>query len=72
MILVDMDYMKTNRKTLDEAPNGMYTITKIDEGVKDSIKLGVIFTLRQSWAKASKEQNPLFPYYMVYITDNGR
>ncbi|MGI5852034.1 MAG: helicase-related protein, partial [Caldicoprobacterales bacterium] len=64
-----MEYMKTKRKTLDEAPSGMYAITKIDESVKDIIKPGVIFTLRQVKGKEqSKEQNPLFPYYMAYIT----
>ena len=67
-----MEYMKTKRKTLDEAPNGMYAIAKIDESVKDIIKPGVIFTLRQVKGKEqSKEQNPLFPYYMAYITDDG-
>jgi len=68
-----MEYMKTKRKTLDEAPNGMYAIAKIDESVKDIIKPGVIFTLRQVKGKEqTKEQNPLFPYYMVYITDDGQ
>lgn len=67
-----MEYMKMNRKLLDDAPNGMYAIAKIDESVKDIIKPGVIFTLRQVKGKEqSKEQNPLFPYYMVYITDDG-
>ena len=67
-----MEYMKTKRKTLDEAPNGMYAIAKIDESVNDIIKPGVIFTLRQVKGKEqSKEQNPLFPCYMIYITDDG-
>ena len=67
-----MEYMKTKRKALDEAPNGMYAITKIDESISDIVKPGVIFTLRQVKGKEqSKEQNPLFPYYMVYITDDG-
>lgn len=67
-----MEYMKTNRKALDEAPNGMYAVAKIDESVSDIVKPGVIFTLRQVKGKEqSKEQNPLFPYYMVYISDDG-
>lgn len=67
-----MDYMKTKRKTLDEAPNGMYAVAEIDEIIKDMVRPGVIFTLRQVEGKAqSKEQNPLFPYYMIYITDDG-
>jgi SNF2 family DNA or RNA helicase len=67
-----MEYMKAKRKTLDEAPNGMYAVAKIDESISDIVKPGVIFTLRQVKGKdQSKEQNPLFPYYMVYITDDG-
>lgn len=67
-----MEYMKTKRKALDEAPNGMYAVSKIDESISDIVKPGVIFTLRQIKGKdQSKEQNPLFPYYMVYITDDG-
>ncbi len=67
-----MEYMKTKKKALAEAPNGMYAIAKIDESVKDVIKPGVIFTLRQVKGKEqSRDQNPLFPYYMVYITNEG-
>lgn len=67
-----MEYMKTGRKLLDDAPSGMYAIAKIDEAVSDIVKPGVIFTLRQiKGNEQSKEQNPLFPYYMVYITDDG-
>lgn len=67
-----MEYMKSNRKLLDDAPFGMYAVTKIDEAVRDTVKPGVMFTLKQIKGKEqSKEQNPLFPYYMVYITDDG-
>ena len=65
--------MKVNRKLLDQAPDGMYAVAKIEEGVRDIIEPGVIFTLRQVEGRGqSKEQNPLFPYYMVYITDQGQ
>ena len=67
-----MEYMKNKRKLLDAAPNGMYAVTKIEKSIKDHVKPGVIFTLRQVEGKEqTKEQNPLFPYYMVYITDDG-
>ena len=67
-----MEYMKNNRKLLDDAPNGMYAVTQIDEAISDTVKPGVIFTLKQiKGNEQSKEQNPLFPYYMVYITDDG-
>ncbi|MHB8128964.1 MAG: ATP-dependent helicase, partial [Mobilitalea sp.] len=67
-----MEYMKSNRKLLDDAPNGMYAVTTIDEAIRDTVKPGVIFTLKQiKGREQSKEQNPLFPYYMVYMTDDG-
>ena len=67
-----MGYMQHNRKQLDEAPNGMYAIAKIDDNLRDEIKSGVIFTLKQiKGYEQTKEQNALFPYYMVYITDDG-
>lgn len=67
-----MEYMKTCRKLLDDAPNGMYAVAKIDEVLSDIVKPGVIFTLKQvKGNEQTKEQNPLFPYYMVYITDDG-
>ncbi len=67
-----MEYMKSNRKLLDDAPFGMYAVTKIDEAISDTVKPGVIFTLKQVKGNEQiKEQNPLFPYYMVYITDDG-
>ena len=67
-----MGYMKDHRKLLDEAPNGMYAVVKIDESIRNEVKPGVIFTLRQvKGFEQTKEQNALFPYYLVYATDDG-
>ncbi|MDI9387214.1 MAG: helicase-related protein [Spirochaetota bacterium] len=67
-----MTYMKKNRNKLDDAQNGLYAITKIDESLKDEVSPGVIFILRQIQGQGqTKEQNPLYPYYLVYISDNG-
>jgi len=61
-----------NGLLLDEAPNGMYAITQIDDNLRDEIKPGVIFTLKQiKGYEQTKEQNALFPYYMVYVADDG-
>lgn len=68
-----MEYMKEHRKELDKAPMGMYAVTKIDESLRDSISPGVIFTLRQvNGMQQTKEQNSLFPYYMIYISEEGQ
>ncbi len=67
-----MEYMKQNRKQLDNAPLGMYAIAGIPESLKDTIDPGVIFTLRQvKGQEQTKEQNALFPYYLVYITEDN-
>jgi len=67
-----MDYMKHSRKLLDEAPFGMYAVTRIEDDLRDIVKPGVIFTLRQiKGQEQTKEQNALFPYYTVYISEEG-
>lgn len=67
-----MGYMKDNREKLNEAPNGMYAVVKIDESIRGEVKPGVIFTLKQvKGYEQTKEQNALFPYYLVYVTDEG-
>lgn len=67
-----MGYMKDNRKKLAEAPDGMYAVVKIDESIRDEVKPGVIFTLRQvKGYEQTKEENALFPYYLVYVTHEG-
>jgi hypothetical protein len=67
-----MGYMKSHRKLLDEAPNGMYAVVKIDDSIRNEVKPGVIFTLKQvKGYEQTKEQNALFPYYLVYVTDDG-
>ena len=67
-----MEYMKTNRKKLDNAPMGMYAIASIPDNLKDTIEPGVIFTLRQIEGRAqTKEQNAFYPYYLAYVKENG-
>ena len=67
-----MEYMKENRQTLEETPDGMYAVVGIDDSLREEIEPGVIFTLKQVEGNGqTKEQNALFPYYMIYITDDG-
>ncbi len=67
-----MGYMKDNKKQLEEAPNGMYAVVEISDSLRDEVKPGVIFTLRQiKGNEQTKEQNALFPYYLVYVTEDG-
>jgi len=68
-----MEYMKNNTKQLEEAPFGMYSVSTVNEpALKEQIKPGVIFTLKQINEFAqSQEHNSLYPYYMVYVYDDG-
>ena len=67
-----MEYMKEHEEELASAPSGLYAIARISDNLRDTVKPGVIFVLRQiKGARQTKEQNPLFPYYLTYITDDG-
>ena len=67
-----MEYMKTHRKELEKAPAGLYAVARIPEEMRDQLSPGVIFTLRQIKGRAqTREQNGLFPYYLLYVTQNG-
>jgi len=67
-----MEYLKHNQQELEEAPSGIYSIVNIDDSLRDIVKPGVIFTLRQvKGFSQTKDQNPLFPFFMTYITDDG-
>ncbi|ACB83959.1 helicase-related protein [Natranaerobius thermophilus] len=66
-----MEYMKNNRAKLSKAPLGMYAIADNSE-LDEEAKPGVIFTLRQVYNSAKPEENnPLYPYYMVYVLEDG-
>ena len=66
-----MEYMKTHRDELDNAPTGMYAIVNLEDYLKDELKPGVIYTLKQVKDVKTKEQNVLAPYYMVHIAFDG-
>lgn len=66
-------YMKNNKVKLEAAPMGMYAIVNLeDEALKEQIKPGVIFTLKQvNTVAKTEENNSLYPYYMVYVYEDG-
>ena len=66
-----MEYMKEHRDELDNAPTGMYAIVNLDDALKDELKPGVIYTLKQVKEVKTKEQNVLAPYYMIHISFDG-
>jgi SNF2 family DNA or RNA helicase len=64
-------YIEANRKLLDEAPLGLYAVVPPDPE-HPVIGPGVIFCLKQKGeTKRGDTVNPLQPYYLVYVRDDG-
>ncbi|MEA4942584.1 MAG: C-terminal helicase domain-containing protein [Oscillibacter sp.] len=67
-----MGYLKDHKKELAQAPAGMYAVAQIPVELQGELLPGVIFTLRQMRGAAqTREQNALFPYYLLYVTQDG-
>lgn len=71
-------FLEDNRRKLADAPFGLYAVVPKPEGPeysqaeKEIIKPGVVFCLRQILeGQAVIEVNPLSPYFLVYIRDDG-
>lgn len=80
------NFLDRNRKRLEEAPMGLYAVVPAPAGLhahlidsskfspseKDIIKPGVVFCLCQKGDTEGNEQvNPLQPYFLVYIRQDG-
>lgn len=64
-------YIEANRKVLQDAPLGLYTIVPTDPEYP-VIRSGVIYCLKQESAQVKSDAvNPLQPYFLVYIQDDG-
>ena len=68
-----MSFLNNNRKELEKAPKGMYSIVNIPEALEGQVKPGVIFCLKQvnDNEKIKEFNNSLHPNYLVYVKDNG-
>ena len=63
-----VEYKKEHEEKLIKTPPGVYSIIKIPEDMKDEIKPGVIYLLKET--KTHNDENPLNPYYLIYINEN--
>ena len=63
-------YIEANRKLLDEAPLGLYAVVP-PHPEHQVIAPGVVYCLKQKGATRSDTVNPLQPYYLVYVRDDG-
>ncbi len=79
-----MNYLEANRELLKGAPSGLYAVVPplkdlrqadmFDASMHEIIKPGVIFCLRHNAAADNEKQksvNPLNPYYLLYVRDDG-
>ncbi len=79
-----LNYLKANEQELREAPLGLFALVPspvnelwgnsqpLSQDQKDIIRPGVIFCLRHYEDGKDYEQlNPLHPYFMLYIRDDG-
>lgn len=81
------NYLENNKKKLDDAPFGLYTVVPSPTGPyphllnlenfsdveKQIIKPGVVFCLKQKGdTEGNEEVNPLQPYFLVYIWEDGQ
>lgn len=82
-----MNYIENNKEKLENAPFGLYAVVpspsnnyskqlnlfKFTESEREIIKPGVVFCLKQKGDIEGNEQiNPLQPYFLVYIRDDGQ
>ena len=66
-----MNYIESERKTLEDAPFGLYAVVPPDPEYQMMAK-GVVFCLRQKGDSTGNEEiNPLQPYFLVYIREDG-
>lgn len=68
-----INYMKQNGDEIKQAPFGLFSITtNKNENLKEEIKPGVIFCLKQvGHVTEDQDRNALFPYYLVYVKEDG-
>ncbi|MGQ3686055.1 MAG: hypothetical protein ACUBOA_13775 [Candidatus Loosdrechtia sp.] len=81
-----LKFLENNRKKLEEAPLGLYSVVPSTSGVhtqysdksrfsaaeKEIIKPGTIYCLKQKGdTDGNEEVNPLQPYFLVYIREDG-
>ena len=65
------NYIQANRTALEEAPLGLYAVVPTNPEFRQAAP-GVIYCLRQQGDTSGNEQvNPLQPYFLVYVWDDG-
>ncbi|MCR4318605.1 MAG: helicase-related protein [Planctomycetes bacterium] len=70
-----LKFLESNRVALEDSPLGLYTVVPTYKDLFTTITPGVIYCLRQKADSTKAPQNdhinPLQPYYLVYVRDDG-
>ena len=68
-----MEQNKAHQVLFEKALTGMHSVVSLTDDLKaQNIQPGVIFTLQSTKENREKsEKNPLDPYYMIYVTEDG-
>ncbi len=71
-------YIQQHRAALEAAPFGLHAVVPARpaaesrrEGAPDAIRPGAIFCLRRKTGSAERTPNRLWPYFLVYVRDDG-
>jgi len=82
-----INFLENNRKRLEDAPFGLYAVvpalsgdyanqldtSQFSDAEKEIIKPGVVYCLKQKGDTSGNEEvNPLQPYFLVYIRNDGQ
>ena len=65
-------YVANNPGLLEAAPTGLHAVACIPEELREEVKPGVVFCLKQNDdSRDPRDNNPTFPYYVVYVASDG-
>jgi superfamily II DNA or RNA helicase len=65
-------YDRDHPGLLESTPDGIHAVVPIPEALRSEVAPGVIFCLRQTdEGRDPRDSNPTFPYYVVYVTQDG-
>ena len=70
-----LNYLRGKEDELEKAPPGLYSVTspQTHDAKPIDIEPGAIFCLKQtSETKENEKINPIYPYYLVYVSDEGK
>lgn len=65
-------YAQVHPGLLKDLPSGLCAVARIPEELKDDVEPGILFCLRQNdEPRDPKDTNPTFPFYVIYVTNDG-